>query len=189
MANIADLVVSLRADIADFRTGMDQANKSLNDVKSQFASAQEAASSFIEKIGEFIAAKEIVSFLEESAEATRSWAEQLSTFQGIAGVSSSAAATLAASAQLAGVQTDVVTQAMARLGTTIATHPQKFQQLGISIHDASGQLLPMTDIMRNTIAGLDEFKAGTDRADGCGIIFSAAVPRPGSRSSTSSGPN
>ncbi len=69
------------------------------------------------------------------------------------------------------MQTDVVTQAMARLGTTIATHPQKFQQLGISIHDASGQLLPMTDIMRNTIAGLDQFKAGTDRATAAGFLF------------------
>jgi hypothetical protein len=171
MANIADLVVSLKADIADFRTGMDQANKSLGDMKSQFASAQEAASSFIEKIGEIVAAREVVAFLEESAEATRNWAEQLSTFQGLAGLSSTAAATLAGATQLAGVGADVVTAAMARLGTTISTHPQKFEQLGIAIRDSSGQLLPMTDILRNTIAGLDQFKAGTDRATAAGFLF------------------
>ena len=171
MANIADLVVSLSADIASFRDGMAQSKQAVSDLQSSFASAKEEAASFIEKIGEFIAAKEVVSFLEESAEATRNWAETLSTFQGIAGLSSKEAATFAASAQLAGVQTEVVTQAMARLGAAIATHPQKFQQLGISIRDASGQLLPMTDILRNTIAGLDEFKAGTDRAAAAGFLF------------------
>ncbi len=129
MANIADLVVSLSADIASFRDGMAQSKKAVNDLTSEFASAKEAASSFIEKIGEIVAAREVVKFLEDSVEATRAWSEQLATFQGLAGLSSKEAATFAASAQLAGVQTDIVTTAMARLGTTIATHPQKFQQL------------------------------------------------------------
>ncbi len=171
MANIADLVVSLSADIAQFRSGMQEANGSLKDLNSQFDTAREAARSFIETIGGFLAAHEIVGFLEDSAAATRSWAEQLSTFQGIAGLSSTAAATLAASTQIAGVSADVVTQAMSRLGVAIATHPQKFQELGIAIRDASGNLLPMTDIMRNTIAGLDQFKAGTDRATAAGYLF------------------
>lgn len=171
MASIGELVISLRADIAQFRTSMDEAKQGISQVQSQFATATEYAKAFVDVLGGFLATREVANILKESAEATRSWAEQLSTFQGLAGLSSTAAATLAASTQIAGVQTDVVNAAMARLGTTIATHPQKFEQLGIAIRDSSGQLLPMTTILRNTIAGLDEFKAGTDRAAAAGFLF------------------
>lgn len=171
MASIGDLVISLRADIASFRTGMDQANKSLTDVKSQFSSAKQAAQDFFEVLGGFIASHEIINFLKDSAEATRSWADQLATFQGLAGLSSTAAATLAASSQLAGVQTDVVAQAMARLGTIMATHPEKLVQIGVASSVAALRQMSLTDAMRATIGALDQYKAGTDRAEAAGFAL------------------
>jgi hypothetical protein len=168
MASIGDLVISLRADIASFRTGMDQANKSLSDVKSQFQSAKQAASDFVDVLEGFLASREVVRVLTESAEATRNWAEQLSTFQGLAGLSSTAAATLAGATKIAGVNTDVVASAMSRLATIMATHPEKLVAIGVASSVAALRQMTLTDAMKATISALDQYKAGTDRAEAAG---------------------
>jgi hypothetical protein len=171
MPNIGNLVVSLRAEVAQFTSGINEANQHLRKHASEVSRAREELERFTKAVVAFAAVRELAVFLKSAAAETQAWAEKLAAFQNIAGLSSKEAATFAASAQLAGVQSETVTQAMARLGTVIANHPQKFRELGISIRDASGNLLPMVQIMRNTIAGLDGFKAGTDRAAAAGHLF------------------
>ena len=39
----------------------------------------------------------------------------------------------------------------------------KFEQMGIKIKDANGNLLPMQEQIANTVAGLEQYKAGADR--------------------------
>ena len=171
MPTIGELVISMRADIAGFRTDMAQANAAVKSTQTTCESARASVEGVLKAVAGLVAVREVVGFMEQSVAATREWADKLAMFQSVAGLASEKAAALAASAELAGVGADVVTQAMARLGTAIATHPQRFEQLGISIRAASGQFLPMTQILRNTIGGLDEYKAGTDRATAAGYLF------------------
>jgi hypothetical protein len=171
MASIGELVISLRADIASFRSGMDDANRKLKDVQSQFESAKQAAAHFVETVASLYAIREVAGFMEQAAAATQAWADKLATFQGLAGVSSQAAATLAGATQLAGVNADVVTQAMARLGVVMATHPQKLVDIGVATDVVKLKQMSMTEILRATVGALDQYKAGTDRAQAAGYAM------------------
>lgn len=164
MAKIGDLAVELSADIGQFREGMSQGSSSAKSFEDPVNSASNKVSDFVKSIVAMAAVREAVRFLEDAANASRQKAEQLEKFQSTAGLSSTAAATFAASAQLAGVDSDIVSKAMLKLGMVIAQHPQKFKELGIAIRDVNtGALLPQNEILKNTVDGLAKYKEGTDR--------------------------
>lgn len=159
MAKIADLIVSLSADVAQFRSSMEDASTSVRHLGEDFEDAKKK----VEHLVEFLALKEAVKFIKEAADATEEWAFSIQKLTQLTGQSSESAATFLAVAREEGVSTDVVTTAIGRLSLALAGHPQKFQQLGIAIRDARGQLLPMQQILANTTKGLDQFKIGADR--------------------------
>lgn len=170
-SKIGGITVDLRAEIAQFRADMNAAAGSVRGFAADISESLSSVAEFNKRIVEFLAIKEVISFLKESARATQEWAGQLAAFQKLAGVSSVQAAALAASAKLAGVEAETVTGAMAKLGVVIEKNPQKFEELGIKIRGARGELLPMVQVMQNTLQGLDQFKAGTDRASAAGFLF------------------
>jgi hypothetical protein len=65
MASIGELVISLRADIANFRSGMDQANKSLDEVKQHAAAASSGMADlqkYFESFATIAGARELLEF-------------------------------------------------------------------------------------------------------------------------------
>jgi len=157
MARIADLVVNLSANVAEFRSSMDTAAHSVNSLTEEFKKTKDA-------IFDFLAVREVVNFAKEAAEATEQWAFSIQKLTQLTGLSTQQAGAFTAIAKEEGVATETVSAALGRLSLVIANHPQKFKDLGIAIRDTSGQLLPMQTILGNTVKGLDEFKAGTDRS-------------------------
>lgn len=168
--SIGGITIDLVAQIAQFRADMKSAAGEVKGFASEISDSLHSLEEFNKHVQEFLAIREVISFLKESAQATQEWTHELASFQNLAGVSSVQAAALAASAKLAGVSAETVSGAFARLGTVIEKTPDKFSELGIKIHGANQQLLPFPQIMANTLAGLDKFKAGADRAAAAGLL-------------------
>lgn len=167
MAKIADLIVSLSADVAQFRTSMADSAQSVKTLGESFEDAKKKVGELVE----FLAVAEGVKFIKEAVDATEEWAFSIQKLTQLTGQSSESAATFAAVAREEGVSTDVVTTAISRLSLALATHPQKFKELGIAVRDAQGQLLPMQQILANTTKGLDEFKVGADRDAAASLLL------------------
>ena len=135
---------------------MDTAASSVSSLTETLTSAKDA-------VIDFLATRAVVDFLKDAAEATEEWAFSIQKITQLTGLSAQSAAALAVVSREEGVSTDTVTTAMGRLSLVLANHPEKFKALGIAIKDAQGNLLPMQQILGNTVKGLDQFKQGADR--------------------------
>src|ERR1017187_5011047 len=151
MATIGEILVSFKADLAQFQSSMTAARQQIAGVQESAAATQAATSQMaagfsslgasVTAAGEafiaFVSVRAITSFMQSAVEATRSWADELEKLQMLVGVSSEAAGVLGASMKLTGVNADVVTQAMARLGVVMATHPEKLVAIGVASNVAA----------------------------------------------------
>src|ERR1700733_9076274 len=108
MPRIADLIVGLSVDMAQFNTGMQQASEQVKHLGESFEDAKKK----VETLVEFLAVAEGVKFIKEAVEATQEWAFSLQKLTQLTGQSSESAATFAAVAREEGVSTDVVTTAI-----------------------------------------------------------------------------
>lgn len=156
MATIADLVVNLTANIASFKSSMNEASKSITELGDQI---KETA----KHVAEFLAVREVINFTREAAEATLEWSRQVEELANRMGTTAEQASVLAGSAREQGIQVSNLEGMMQRLSQRLATKPKEFATMGVSVRDASGNLLSMNQIMVNVIDRLDEFKAGADR--------------------------
>jgi hypothetical protein len=129
--------------VADFRTSMDTAAKSVSSLSESVKAVKDA-------VVDFLVTREVVDFLKEASDATEEWAFSLQKITQLTGLTTQSAAALAAVSREEGVSTDTVTTAMGRLSQVLANHPQKFKDLGIAVKDAQGNLLPMEQILGNT---------------------------------------
>src|SRR5579863_2861249 len=156
MAKIADLIVNLSANVAEFRTSMNQASE---DVRSLHSTILDAGAAVKDFLAGFVGYETI----KRSIDATTEWADSIERMTEVTGLSAQASSALTASAREQGVQIESLNSFLQRLYEAVARTPQRFSELGISIRDASGNLLPMETIARNTIDTLDQFKVGSDR--------------------------
>src|SRR5579863_6758397 len=156
MAKIADLIVNLSANVAEFRTSMNQASE---DVRSLHSTILDAGAAVKDFLAGFVGYETI----KRSIDATTEWADSIERMTEVTGLSAQASSALTASAREQGVQIESLNSFLQRLYQSVARTPQRFSELGISIRDASGNLLPMETIARNTINALDQFKVGSDR--------------------------
>ena len=132
---------------------MDQANQSLNQVKSTFASAKETVQDTIDVIGGFLATRESSTCSRSRRKRRAVGPKSDPRSRGWRDFRRNPRRRLLHQLRLPAFRPTWLWPSMARLGTIVATNPQKFAQLGIAIRDSSGQLLPMQTILRNTISG------------------------------------
>jgi len=71
-----------------------------------------------------------------------------------------------------GIEQDVLEGVAMRLSRTVATNQQAFSRLGIEVKDShTGALLPMTQIIQNTIERLNEMEPGVNRNAAASLLF------------------
>jgi hypothetical protein len=156
MANIADLVVSLKADIADFRTGMDQANQHLSQMRQQSSDAAEAIKG-LSSVMEGIASAETIRRIADFGASLVESAARLQEVTQALGVNAEQYQVLGVAAQQAGVPTDVFARSMEVLARNIdlvstggaANVAKVFAELGLSVHNADGSIRSAGDVLED----------------------------------------
>jgi len=167
MAKIADLIISLTAQTAEFRSAMSQAAGSVQSLEGTVKSAHKTVNDFVAAFAGY----EIFNALKRSAEATIEWASSIEKLSERTGLSAQAASALTVSAREQGVQIDTLQNFMQRLTMEVAKKPQEFAKMGIAIRDSAGNLLSLTQIASNTVKGLEEYKQGTDRSAAATVLL------------------
>jgi hypothetical protein len=156
MANIADLVVSLSADIASFRAGMSEANSSLSTLKQQ-ASESGAAMKELSSIFESVVSVEGIKRLADFGASLVESAAQLENVTKALGVDAEAYQGMQQAAQKAGVENSTFARSMETLSRNIdlvasggAPNVAKvFAQLGLSVTNADGSLRSAADVLED----------------------------------------
>ncbi|HEX4499859.1 MAG TPA: hypothetical protein VH187_01630 [Scandinavium sp.] len=158
MATIADLVVNLSANIAEFKTSMNEAKSSITDLRDTIVDTSHA-------VAEFLAVREVISFFREATNATLEWAHSIDELSSKTGLTAQAASDLAASAREQGVSLQQLDGFLDAITRRIVTKPAEFKAFGIAIHDTvTGGLLPMTVIGDRVLKTLGEYIEGSNRA-------------------------
>jgi hypothetical protein len=67
--------------------------------------------------------------------------------------------------KLAGLSAETYEQMGQRVGRVLRTQSDEFDRLGVKTKDASGNLLPMEQILQNVYTRMQDFKAGTDQTE------------------------
>jgi hypothetical protein len=155
MASIGELVISLRADIASFRSGMDEAKKKLDDIKEHSSAAASALQSFqryADGLISVVAVERLASFSLGLVEA----AARLSETSRAMGVNVEVFQAQQLAARAAGVSGTEFATSMERLqrnldllATNGVTARDVFVKLGLSATNADGTLRSASDTLQD----------------------------------------
>ncbi|MGC2493287.1 hypothetical protein, partial [Candidatus Binatus sp.] len=155
MASIGELVISLRADIASFRSDMNQASRSLDDVKEHVTAAGSAMASlqkYFEGLASIAGARELFSFADGLVEA----ASQIASITRALGVNAEQFQEQAFAMRQGGVDAEVFSSSMEKLAKNIdlvATGGgskalvEVFSRLGLSATNFDGTLRSTSDLL------------------------------------------
>jgi hypothetical protein len=137
--------------------------KAMQESLTQLKDSAETAKKTFEHLFDAFLIREGINFIKEAVEATQEWAFSVQKLSQLTGVSAQAAGELIGVAKEEGVSADTVSAALGKISIALANHPQYFKELGIAVKDASGQMLPIEQILGNTVKGLEAYKEGANR--------------------------
>jgi hypothetical protein len=155
MASIGELVISLRADIASFRSGMDQANQKLDEVKQHASAASSELANLQKYLEGFVSiagARELLSFASGLVES----AVQIGNFSRALGVNVAQFQEQQFAMRQGGVDAEVFATSMEKLAKNIdlvATGAgskqlvEVFSRLGLSATNFDGTLRSTSDLL------------------------------------------
>jgi hypothetical protein len=81
------------------------------------------------------------------------------------GMTSQKATQMSIALKLAGASAESYEQMGFRVGRVLKTQSDEFDRLGVITKDASGNLLPLDEILQNIYKRMQDFKAGTDQTE------------------------
>ncbi len=156
MASIGELVISLGADIASFRSSMEEANSHLDTLKKQSSDTAQVLkqlSSAFETVASVEAVRRIADFGAELVES----AARVQELTRALGVNAEQYQVLGYAAQRAGVPSDVFARSMETLARNIdlvstggaASAAKVFAELGLSVHNADGSMRSAGDVLED----------------------------------------
>jgi hypothetical protein len=156
MANIADLVVSLSADIASFRSGMEEASDHLAAIRQQSSDAGSALSTLSNVIENVVSVEAIRRIADFGAQLVES-AAQIGHLSAALGISAETYQGLAYAAQEAGVPADAFAGIMEKLQKNLellatgggGPAAKVFADLGLSATNADGSLRSAADTLED----------------------------------------
>ena len=157
MPSIGELVISLRADIASFRSGMSEANSSLDTLK-QHSSAAAEASKELARAMETIASVEVIRRLADFGAELVESAAKLGHMTEALGINAEIYQTLQYAARESGVSTDVFARSMETLTRNLelvsqggaANAAKAMAQLGLSsAKNADGSWRLAADVLQD----------------------------------------
>jgi len=165
--DLGNLVISLSADIARFQEDMGKATKTAQDSAKQMSSALSAVSDTFKMVGTAAAAafaimeggKQFKEMVDASVALTTEAVKLSRTF----GISTEEASGLGVALNKLGIDHETAESAALKLSRTLAQGTDKFDEYGVKVTDANGNLLPMTQIMNNVNKALLDTQSGVDR--------------------------
>ena len=103
--------------------------------------------------------------------ATQEWTTEVIALQRVTGQTTEEASKLAATADAMGVSVTSLTGAFTILGSKVATNNAAFDKYGIATRDATGETLPLSDILTEVQAKYQSLPEGIDRTSFATAIF------------------
>lgn len=162
----------LKSQIDDTNKNIDDERKALDKLKTSLSDAKKYSAELVKEFGALGAAATaavagLFAFTKDSAQ----WADNLNTLSKQTGISTDELQKFAYASELIDVSTDTLTgsltkltrnmQAASQSGTSTAA--RAFQELGVSITDASGQLRDRQDVFYEVIDALGRIENVTER--------------------------
>lgn len=170
MAKIADLIVSLSADIASFRSGMEEANSYLADTRAQAQAANDTLSE-LTRVVEAVVSVETVDRLSDFVSSLAAAGSQIGNTARELGMGAEEFQALSFVAQQAGSSQEAFRAGMDHLAKSVsafasgASGPASdaFRKLQISVFDAQGGILPLDEILPQIATKLEGVSSSTQR--------------------------
>jgi len=160
---LGDLVVSFSADLAKFQSDMGKSVKIVEDSSQKMVGSFELVTGAISKIGAALVGGAIITGIAKMIDSAADWNIQAQRMANVMGLTTEAASVFEVAIQKLGIDHDTATNAALKLSRTLSQGTDKFDEYGVSVKDANGNLLPMPQIMANVNQALLETKSGADR--------------------------
>ncbi|MCL2658778.1 MAG: hypothetical protein FWD62_15485 [Betaproteobacteria bacterium] len=146
-----------------FKAISDAANRMSAGVGDAFSGLSKPFAAFQANLGAIAVAIAGGAGFKKSMDAVRDQTAEAKKLSIALGITAEQANALAAA--LAGVflDSDSYINGVRSVTRALSANGDAFKEMGIKTHDAQGKLLPMQEIIRNTVQKLDEYKAGVDR--------------------------
>lgn len=156
--------VQFGANAAGLRAGIQEV---LNLLDGGFAGITEKAAAFTSKLIGITIAVTVLEKLGEAfvglVEHTVEFNEKVEFTAIKLGTTTEAAQNLINALGVVGLSTEDYTGALFKLERQVATNEDRLRRLGVVTRDQNGNLVDSQTLMKNAIAALNEYKAGTDR--------------------------
>lgn len=100
----------------------------------------------------------------KAIESTISWADEVRKLSVTLGMTAQDASTFAGALEITSVSQDIATSAVSKLTKTLNTSEETFDRFHIAVRDTTtGALLPLPQILGNTIESMSQMQTGTER--------------------------
>jgi len=167
MAELARLVVALEAQTAKYEKKLDAANRKLDRFARQQKTALNSIKSAFLSLGAAVSAIALTNMIRQSVQAADSAAKLSQQI----GISVEALTGLKLGVELGGAQLEDLNKGLTRLaraasdaGNGLATQKRAFDDLGVSVMGANGQLRPVESILRDISDAFSTMENGTRKA-------------------------
>lgn len=155
--DIGSLQIKLGADIAQLRTDLAEANRTVSTAVGGMQKAANAAGAALGAIGLGLSASAMVSFVKRAIDAV----DALDEMSQRLGVSASQLSALQLAFRQSGIGSDAMATSMAKLGKAMAEGNDGLKALGINVRGTDGQLRSSTAVLLDVA---DKFAAMQDGA-------------------------
>ena len=163
MANLGELVISMSADVARLQSDMGKGVSIVDKAAKDMASSLGVVKEGIAAIGAAAAIWGSGKFLGNMVQETVDWSENIRKLGNTFGVTTEEASVFETAIAKLGIDHETAINAALRLSRTLAQGTDKFDDYGVSVKDANGDLLPMPEIMANVNQALLQTQSGADR--------------------------
>jgi hypothetical protein len=163
MANLGELVISMSADLARLQSDMGKGVSIVDKASRDMASALGVVTKSFALIGTAAAALGGGKLFGNVVQETVDWSENIRKLGKTFGVTTEEASIFETAIAKLGIDHETAVNAALRLSRTLAQGTDKFDDYGISIKDANGNLLSMPQIMANVNQALMQTQSGADR--------------------------
>ncbi|TXH41841.1 MAG: hypothetical protein E6Q97_36760 [Desulfurellales bacterium] len=157
-ANTDELTDKMKEASASVETSLGKMSKELVSMSGIMGAVSGVVSSLTTQLTD-----RLTSAVKDAAQQFSTLSKEIEGFSNATGTSLRESSIMVDSLQDLGLSTQSYESLVTRVSRSIRTKEEAFTRMGISIRDAKGELLPMTEVVRNSLAALSQYKEGTDR--------------------------
>lgn len=169
MANENDAEVRLGANTSELTDKMKEASTSVEGSLSKMSKELTSMGAIMGAVSGVVSSlttqltDRLTSAVKDAAQQFSTLSKEIEGFSNATGNSLRESSIMVDSLQDLGITTQSYESLVTRVSRSIRTKEEAFTRMGVSIRDAKGELLPMNEVVRNSITALSQYKEGTDR--------------------------